>query len=475
MKFNSKNVNLIFFGAIVLLVIIGAAFRSNPDTDAFFLIQTGEYIVKTMSVPTVNLWTMHEGLNMIVQQWLCCVLNYGAYHAVGYGGLIALSIIQSCILAVCFYVYARLFSIDRSNAFLKASFLWLFTYVYTTSRPYLGTITISVLILYCLERLKRTENIKYGIFVSLLVILQANWQVSMIILPILFLITHTLGAIAEHKDDLSLKMSVTMTLSFGAVFINPYGINGVMYLFKGYNRNLSKIAEMQAPIVGGKYGTIIIIAILVLCYRMYIYKRDKVAFDPVHALLLAGGIGMAIMNIRSMWMILPGIIPLLPDIIKPKERTANPLTFASLFLSVCVVIVGSILVIGNGKEVHAKTVEALTHPNITAYLTENVPIGTEMYAVFHDSQYYQFLGYKTYIDGRAEIYTKSINGKFDYWDEYCNINFAEDLDVDGFIDKYKFEYMEVNDNSYLGIYMRTCDDYEVVARDGLTSLWKRKE
>ena len=474
-QFNTKNINVAFVGLIALFVKIYCAFKFNPDSDAFFLIETGRYIVKSGSFPEINPWTMHDGIKIVVQQWLCCIANYKFFDWFGYSGLTVLALIESVICFICFYAYARLFSVDRSNAFLKTSILWGMTYMVTSTRPYLITISTTLLILYCLEMSRKTEKSKYAITVVFLVMFQANWQISMIIFPFLFMTLYLLSAVLNHRDDLSLKMSLMLAVSFGSALVNPYGVDGVLYLFKSYTPTLNAyIQELQAPIVGGKFGALILASLLVLSYRMYRFKRDKVYLDAVYALLLGGAIGMAIMNIRSYWMILVCIVPFLPDIVTPKERKPNLFTTASVFLVIITTIVCLIIVFGEGPAQQQALIERSTFPNITSYLDEHAEKGDTMFAEFSAGQYFQFLGYKTFMDARPELYTEAINGVHDYWNEYVSIMYLGE-GIEEFFNMYDFDYIEAKDNSTVGLYLEYSGDYEKLAEDEEGSLWVRKE
>ena len=84
-----------------------------------------------------------------------------------------------------------------------------------------------------------------------------------------------------------------------------------------------------------------------------------------------------------------------------------------------------------------------------------------MFTEFDDGSYYEYHGYKCYIDSRAEVFIKSINHKEDIFHEYYLL-FTKKLDYNTFINKYNFDYMVVNKDSGLYDYLLKKDIYELV-------------
>ena len=97
---------------VLLAVALGIfataqALLQNPNSDAFFLIDTGRYIVNNGSLPDTAYWLVKPGVPTIIQQWLCDVVNYFAYAAGGYAGIVVLGLLLNLILLGSLFVFCR--------------------------------------------------------------------------------------------------------------------------------------------------------------------------------------------------------------------------------------------------------------------------------------------------------------------------------------------------------------------------------
>ena len=83
--------------------------------------------------------------------------------------------------------------------------------------------------------------------------------------------------------------------------------------------------------------------------------------------------------------------------------------------------------------------------------------------------------YKPYIDSRAEVFIKKNNKKEDVLDEYYKL-LNGDLDMNLFINKYKFDYIIVNSYEKFYDFIKESSDYELVyeGENKITFLFKRK-
>ena len=103
---------------VILIVAFGLscffAAGHNPDSDALFLIENGRYIIQNGSVPTVNPWNVTEGMGIILQQWVCSVINYYSYLFLGFQWIWIMAAFMNlcCILSMGFF--CRAFSKNSS-------------------------------------------------------------------------------------------------------------------------------------------------------------------------------------------------------------------------------------------------------------------------------------------------------------------------------------------------------------------------
>ena len=99
-----------------------------------------------------------------------------------------------------------------------------------------------------------------------------------------------------------------------------------------------------------------------------------------------------------------------------------------------------------------------------------------IYTGYNAGAYIEYQGFKCYIDPRAEIFLKSINKKEDILLEYYDFQMGK-IKVKDFIDKYKFDYIIVDDSSnILNIYINEIEEYvQIYNKNDKLKLYKRIE
>ena len=95
-----------------------------------------------------------------------------------------------------------------------------------------------------------------------------------------------------------------------------------------------------------------------------------------------------------------------------------------------------------------------------------------LYTDFNTGAYFEFRGYKTYIDARPELYQKRINGKEDVYTEYINM-LNQAIDTEDFLKKYNFTHLVVERPSILDTYLYYSNKYKLVIEDDTCRLYER--
>ena len=83
-EFDITNLFHIFLFAILFLLGFSYITTSNPDSDMWWMMTTGKWIIEHKALPTENVFVIHDGYHMIVQQWIPAILNYTLYHHFGF-------------------------------------------------------------------------------------------------------------------------------------------------------------------------------------------------------------------------------------------------------------------------------------------------------------------------------------------------------------------------------------------------------
>ena len=469
----------------VALVIVGILRVTSMDSDAFFLASTGRYIVENWEVPKINTFTYHEGLKVIIQQWLMDIVNYFLLDNFGAVGLLMFSVVAMVVNLSLLYKFLGFYTENhRAKILTVLAFSFLLLSWYNT-RP--TSITMSVLLaeLIVLEKVYRDGDKKSLWFIPLLSLIQINchaslwWFIFVMILPYAFpplTCFISLKKVIEHFKKYK-ELWLIMIPSFLVGFINPNGLKGILYLWLSFSSANSDgyIQEMRSATIFGYLGVYIVASAVII--GIYIYKYNKyVNWKNVY--LALGTFILAARYIRNIWMVVFGVAPLLAllikcvvsDKLKVKHTDKN---CAILFVEMIVGagLIGSIII-----------------PSITPRNTEDsgvVPIKAveyldtldkdelKIFNGFNNGAYLEWHGYEVYMDARPELYNSRLNKKADIYDEYQDI-LSANIDFGEFIDKYDFTHMLVSEQA-LRTYLECSDKYEEVVEGEGYTLFEKSE
>lgn len=454
------------------LVLVKAYF---PDSDTFFIINTGKYIVENGAVPTVNPFVIHEGFGTIVQQWLFDVLIYQIYNL---GGNVGLYLYSVTILFISLFMMYKFFGLYSKNVSLKILLLSLCAVLasfFVVARPTSLSFLMCLSVIMVTETYRRNKNQWILLLLPILSLITINIHASMwpmlFVLMVPFIFPDKLPQVKELGLWKSLGVFVkewfgkwkwvllAMLGMFMAGFVNPNGIKGMGYVFLSYcsatNSNL--IAELQAPALNSFSGIFIVISLLLLF--KYVDKfRGKMDFAKFY--MAAGTIILAATHNRNLWFLFFGATPLFFVFfdkftwkVKHKEKTTGAYAILDICY-LCIILTLCTLPIGYGsleiKDSNASPVEAV------AYLDDLDKEEVVLFTEFNNGAYMELNDYKVYIDARPELFQKNVNGKEDIYTEYLKVRTGQ-IDYEEFFNKYKFTHLIVDDGMPLSSFLRAYD------------------
>lgn len=456
---NTEHLHYIFVLVIAIMYVITSAITRNPDGDCNFLISIGEYIVNNHKLPTENIWVIHDNFALTVQQWMVCVCNYMFFKLAGYNGILLLSIILVLIQSYVAYKYICVYTSNKKIIYSLLSVSLIMFSQFVCSRPHGFTIILILLEQIALEKFFRTSyseknEVKLLIQLGILSFIQMNFHSSMWAMIIIFILPYVVPPILELYDKnnsrekiIALLKSVIVIILAG--LINPNFIDGILYVVRGYKNTIGNnlIAEMRPASVAQLPGVFIILTISLLIITVLLKKCNKhLVYTTLGVLILS------FMHIRNNWLLIIPIIPLsviilnsIPavqskDFVQSRKLVRNSIVTAYTLTSIGV----AIFLLNKITQVEDDT--QVFPVSIVEYLNENFGDKKEslrLYTEYDNGAYLELNGYKCYIDSRAEIYEKDINGKEDILDEYMDILSKNSRDVPAFIDKYEFTHIAV--------------------------------
>ena len=477
---------------ILIFPFVFACFQLRGlDNDFYFLYPTGEYILKN-GFPHTDFLSMHSNMKLVLQQWLSTVIFYLAYSRLGEIGLYA--VLYICYALICVFSYKTILLITKNelvSAVLAAVIEILIFNPFIVTRPQVFTYTILLTEIYLLEKHAQTKKYKYLIGIPLLSLAQINLHASMWPMLFVFMLPYIAGAIPVKTKFFKLEangsiLGLMAALAVGSAvgFLNPYGLDNVIYLTSSYGQNKlgETIAEMRPSDISTHYGKIMIVLAILLGVIAFFVKDKK--FSVRFFCLFLGTLMLGLMHRKGIpYFFIFGIIAfsyVLKDLeIKLPEKLKAKITGRVEILSavILILIAGSVCAYKLVKSLEAKPGQRAHYDR----LDEVIEILKEsdepvvLYTNFNDGQYLEYKGFHPYIDGRAELYLWQNNEDYEYIGEYYDLRSAHMYYRD-FTDRYMFNYLilgEKNDR-YLLESLSHDDDFELIYEEGGVLLFVRK-
>lgn len=476
---------------ILLFPFVIACFRLRTlDNDFYFLYPTGEYILNH-GFPHTDFLSMHSNMKIVLQQWLSAVIFYLSYSKLGEIGLFAVLFI--CYACICIFTYRTILLITRNelvSAFLAAVSDVLLFNAFIVTRPQIFTFTILLTEIYLLEKHTQTGKNKYLIGIPFLSLAQINLHASMWPMLFAFMLPYIVGAIPVKIKTFKLEASgnfiylmAALAVSAAIGFINPYGVDNVIYLTSSYGQNklVETITEMRPTDFGTYSGKkMFILAILI---GVIVFFLKKKTFSVRFFCLFMGNLFLSLMHRKGIcYFYIFGLIAfsyLFNDVeVKFPEKVTRIITKrAEGLISAMLILITAVICAYNlnksiedrpGKAVHYNRLDEVVE------ILEKSEDPVVLYTNFDDGQYLEYKGFHPYIDGRAELYLLRNNEDYEYYGEYIDISSARMYYRD-FTDRYQFNYLILNENldCYLLESLTHDDDFELVYEKDGVFLFKR--
>lgn len=442
---------LYFFVPIFMCCICNV----DKENDIWFLLNHGKYILNH-GFPHLEPFTMHHNFSFVMQQWLSSVIFYISHELLGQYGILLVMLMANILILYFLYKLCMLISENKFRLSIIISCITdVLLLIFMVPRPWIFTMLNLILVLYIMELFYKTNNRKVLYFLPLISLLQINIQSSMWFMLFVFMLPYIVDLFLKERKRLS-SFPIIIVLMFICGFINPYGIDNVLYIFNSYGNYYinNVVSEMQAVSLNKNEVSIIysylfyvVIAIELL---IYIFCR-KGKFELRHLFLFLGVTFLGLKNIRSIWIFMIGTIPFLASYLKPyfKKLSSKEKNLKlepderKKYYSIIIILVIYTCVIS--VIVNSKFTNELEKGIDAIYNTSNVTDSTTIYTNYDNGSYAEYRGLKPYIDTRAEVFLKKNNHKEDIMKEYYLV-YNGYISYDEFVNKYKFDYMIIMEN-----------------------------
>ena len=476
----SKYICYLYFFVPLFVCSLSKIDREN---DIWFLLKHGEYILKH-GFPHIEPFSMHQNFSFVMQQWLSSVIFYISHKILGQYGILLVMIITNILMLYFLYKLCMLISENKFRLSIVITCITdIFLLLFIIARPWIFTMLNLIIVLYIMELFYKKNNRKALYFLPLISLIQINIQSSMWFMLFIFMLPYIVDLFLKERRRLS-SFPLIIILMFICGFINPYGLDNILYVVKSYGNYYinNTVTEMLAISLNDKrilFYSYLFYFILAIELLIYIFCK-KGRFELRHLFLFLGVSFLGLKNLRSMWIFIIGTIPFLSSYLKPyfkqlsfkeenfelepDERKKYYLVIVILCIYTC-----GVSVIANSKFTNKleKGIDAI-------YNTSNVNAKTTVYTNYNNGSYAEYRNLKPYIDPRAEIFIKKNNHKEDIMKEYYLV-YNGYISYDKFINKYKFDYMIImkneaiytsalKDKNYKSIYYSKKYKYRVFER-----------
>ncbi len=467
---------------LILLLYLPCLFvHTELDNDIWFLLSNGRYILQN-GIPFIEPLTLHQNLSYVSQQWLSTVIFWFVYSKLGALGLFALvAVVFAGVITLIYRLNNLLSDGNLAVSFVVTMFFSVLLSTYTVTRPTMFTLLILAAELYLLERYTASNRPSHLIPLPLLSALLVNLHASMWPIQFVILLPYVIDSfrfrvsILEGQGFDKKFFYPAILLMFAAGFLNPYGFDAMSYLARSYGHpEISFVSEMRVPNINEVFGKVIFGTFVIVGAAYLLYRAGKTRLRYV---LLTGGTAvLALSNVRSFsFFILCGIFPLayyLKDVQPPKSKqtvTKKTLVLRGVLIALIAAMLGYGVFYQYAVNAATKAVPE-SAPALSYLLTNAEQDDMVLYAGYNDGGYAEYLGFKPYLDPRAEVFVKKNNKKDDIMLEYFLLQ-TGGLYYQDVLDKYGFTHLLVAKTDILYTYLPHDDSYQMVFEDKLYAVF----
>ena len=476
---NYKPPKIVLLLLVILPALIVFTKKEVLDNDIWFLLNHGKYVL-SHGFPTIEPFSIHEGLSFIIQQWLSASIFWIAYKFLGDFGLRLILLIVTLLITYFIYKICMLLSNKKIYVSYFISFIVsMLMLLFLTTRPQIFTFLILLIEVYLIELYIKTKKRKYLYFLPLLSLLEINLHASMWFMQFVFILPFiidsykiNLGFISSEGYDRKPLFIIILIMALVG-FINPYGVKSILYIFSSYGIEEINIfiLEMKPLTINGFVGKSYFLVFFAVLFFYIFYDSNK-KYKLRYFLFYCGTLYLALSNVKGVpYFLMMGIIPVsyyIKDSSKESHVKKYPKKFEYICLCIVLIIFGATTVVAYNRTPNMKTLKV---KKATDYILKNYDKNKiKVYADYNDGGFVEFNGIKSYIDPRAEVFLKKNNKKEDIFIEYYNVSNYK-LDCLTFLEKYKFDLLLLENNSVL--HKCAYNKYKQVYRDNYRCVLER--
>ncbi len=469
---------------LLLLLFLPCFFiHTNLDNDIWFLLTSGRYVLQS-GIPHIEPFTLHQNMSFVMQQWLTAVTFWSVYAKLGAAGLIVLVfLVFVCIVAVTYKLAIFLSNGNFIAAFLATFLTAVLLTPWMTTRPLIFTLLILIIELYSLERYIASQKATWLIPLPFLSAFLVNLHAAMWLIQFVFLLPYFIDSFRfkvlsiEGQGYPKKTLLLTTVLMFATGFINPYGFDAMTYLFRSYGyTEIGFVNEMMPPNINELLGIIVFGTFFLVGCIYFLYRKGTSRLR--YALLMLGTAVLALSSTRSFPLFVLctffSLAYFLRKITLPQNKiksAKNALLLRTVLIVLVAIELGYVF-----YQKYTVIIESEVTPDVAhavEYLKDHEDAdGMVLYTSYDDGGYAEFLGFKPYLDPRAETFVKKNNHVADIMKEYCLLE-TGDVYYGEILDRYQFTHLIVSKYDILFVYLPYDSNYEKIYEDDTYAIYKK--
>jgi hypothetical protein len=484
---------------VTLIAVFTMAVRVPADTDTWWHLLSGRYIVENRAIPLIDPFSHTRlGTPGIDHGWLAQILIYGLFAL---GGWAALSLAVATLVTLAFVlVYLQ----SVGNPFLRAfGVVWgaVTASVVWAARPQVVSFFLTALVAYLLDRYKR-HNGKTLLWLPLVVLLWANVHGGFaiaFILMLCYVVGEGVNWLTRHDQDpvLSRRQMLHLLLVMGlcllVVGINPNTWQMWLYPFRTVGIGVLRdfIQEWQSPNFHLAWQQPFILLSLLTLLAL---ARSGRRADFTDLALLAVWTIMALLAGRNIAIFALVAVPIFVrygtaawerqlddwkqvDWARPVlQAAAKPVAGGRMlsivnWLLLAVIVVAALVKISLPLKPDAVegAIRASLPVDAVAYVQDQRPPGP-MFNSYNWGGYLLFTlwpDYPVFVDGRTDLYDDA------FLRQYLSI-YVADTGWQELLDEYRIQLVFVETNSVLAKFLRTDPAWQEAYRDETAVVFTRE-
>lgn len=491
--------SLLWISIFAIAAIIGIAvftYSGAQDSDMWWLFATGREICEN-GIPYMNPFSIYDDQAIVIQQWLPAAIDWLIFSNFGYIGIGIMVFILTMLLSCSAFYTARVVMGKSGNeiAWCVIATMIGCCSAYLSVRPQVWSMIAFMLLLGVLEKYRQTNNPRILIWLPIIVCVHANLHLSMMPFDFFIVFCYMLPYknistyfTPKENDYKRLPMLIAFGTMFIAACLNPYGIDGALYLLNSfgsaeYGNNIAEMGTISP--YDSYYG--ILMMIMIILGAIGIGRNGLKHVDIPLSILYIVCVFLSIQHVRNVWLVaIFATILFLSSIrgirLKPK---INALKDDNIKINIGLITCAVLLCVGiadNAEFLDKEENDNPTTPVAAADYLDNIVLEEQIniddiavFTHFNAGGYLEYRGYKVSMDARPELWDNKISHSGENrYQEYIDLT-KDRTTVEEYLEGKRFDYLIVNTDTAMYKYIVTSKDYMSVVNSDSYVMFKKVE